>query len=323
MTQEALTVEKALDQAQVLLELGRTEQAIPLLSRALAHEPDNDFLHCRLADAFFAMDNYASSMQHAQQALALNPNSDHALYRMAWLALEANDFRAALEYAEAAVRIDADDEANLFTLACAQHHNGHLHKALKTAERALQLNPESAELHILIGDLTYHKRHYKQAEQHYRAALKHDPENLGAHINLGECLAHQHNIAEATEHLFTAVKIDPANESARQRLYEIVHHEIMDQPLQSQEKLLNSLDPAIRHFYQDQLDRRGWSEKIRIGSVITLWLFALGILMVFFTIATGDDASKMIKFVYVVGLVYAGLFITKLVMSHYRKRKEK
>jgi len=253
--------------------------------------------------------------------LRLNPNSDHALFRLSWLYFKQQNYDAALKSAEAAARISADDEANLYTLAWAQYHNGKLKAALQTAQRALKLDPENAELHELMADLTFNQGQYKEAEQHYRVALRHDPENASAHLSLGECLAAQERIREAADHIFAAVKIDPANDQLRQRLFDIVHHEIMDQPLQSQKILLRSLDPAVRHFYQDQLGRKDWFEKIRIGSVVSLWVLGLGILMVFFTIATGDDASKMIRFVVVVGFIYLALFIAKLVLAHIRKRK--
>lgn len=319
MSEKETLVVNALDRAEALLELGRTEQAIPLLSQALAHAPDDFWLHCRLADALHSVDQPQKAAQHAEQALRLNPNSDHALRRLAWLEMEHHNFDDGLKFAEAATRIDPDHSFNLYTLAWALNHAGKIDRALDSANRALKLNPEDADLHELIADLSFNKGKYKDAETHYREALRHAPEDASIHASLGDSLAAQRKINEASEQFLRAVKLEPAQQHYREKLFDIIHHEIMDQPLKSQQRLLESLDPAVQFFYKDQLQRKGWPEKIRIGSVVSLWLLALGVLMAFFTWATGEDPRKLIRFVFVVGIVYAILFIAKLVMQKRRR----
>ena len=93
----------ASDRAEALMELGRYEQAIPLLSKSLAETPDDDYLHCRLADAHFSMGDNENSQQHAHRALHLNPNSAHAHFRLAWVNLRTHQFDIALQHAQAAI----------------------------------------------------------------------------------------------------------------------------------------------------------------------------------------------------------------------------
>ncbi|MFW2372487.1 MAG: tetratricopeptide repeat protein, partial [Gammaproteobacteria bacterium] len=69
---------RATDQAEALMDLGRYEQAIPLLSNSLAQSPDDERLHCRLADAYFSLHDYTQAESFAQRALHLDPNSAHA-----------------------------------------------------------------------------------------------------------------------------------------------------------------------------------------------------------------------------------------------------
>lgn len=314
---------RATDQAQTLMELGRYEQAIPLLSKAIAKEPDDDWLHCRIADAYFYLGDHDKSLSHAKRALHLNPNSDHAHYRLAWNHLQTNHFDGALKHAKAAIKIDPDDGANLYTLAWSEYHSGHINQAMIAAMRAIELSPDDAGLHELIADLSFNSEKYKQAEKHYREALRHNPESASIHCNLGLCLAEQHKVHEAADHLLVAVKIDPSNERYRNSLFNIVHHELMALPVNSRQAVLKQLGPNVNNFYQDQLIRKGWFEKLRMTSMVTLWLFILTLMMLFFTWVTGEDIKKLSEFVVVVGGIYFILFLMRTVMNLIRIRKHK
>jgi amino acid permease len=90
----------------------------------------------------------------------------------------------------------------------------------------------------------------------------------------------------------------------------------MDMPLQSREEALAKLDPAVRQFYQDQLNRRGTLGSLRITSIATLWLLLLSLLVLLFTWLTGEDVRSMTRFVFVVLTVYLVLFIGRLVLQN-------
>lgn len=309
---------KAVDKAEALIALGRQEQAIPLLAKALAESPDDDTLHCRLADTYYSLDQYEKSQEHAQRALHLNPENDHAHFRLAWIHLHINHFDGALRHARAAIQLDPDDASNLYTLAWCEYHCGHNKQALAAAERALELAPDTADLHALIGDLSFNMNKPKQAIGHYREALRHDPEGAHIHCNLGRALATQHKIQEATEHLLAAVKIEPHNETYREHLFNIVHHDLMDIPMQNRDAALAQLDPAVKHFYEDRLGRMGWLEKLRVSSVVTLWILALLLLTLFFSWISGEDVRKLGGLVVSLGFIYVVLFAARMIVKYVR-----
>ena len=311
---------RAESRAEALMDLGRYEQAISLLAKSLAETPDDDHLLCRMADAHFHLPDYEKAENFAQRALHLNPNSDHAHYRLSWIYLKNNFYDHALRHAHAAIAIDPDDASNLYTLAWAEYYSGHFKKALAAAERALELNPDNADLHELIADLYFNMDRKKEAEKHYRVALSHDPESASIHCYLGQCLAAQHKVHEASEHVLAAVKIEPANEHYRDTLFNIVHHDLMDMPLQSREKALAKLDSAVQYFYSDQLSQRGWFGKLRVTSMATLWLFILMLMMLFITWLRGDDFRKLSLVVIVLGAIYMMLFSMRLVLKFIKMR---
>lgn len=309
------------DQAEALMDMGRYEQAIPLLTKSLAESPDDDALHCRLADAYYSLGNYRKAEDFAKTALHLNPNSDHAHFRLAWSYLHSHQFDLGHEHALAAIAIDPDDASNLYTLAWAEYHQGQYKKALLAAERAIELNPDNADLHELMADMLFNMDRKKQAEKHYREALSHDPDSASIHHYLGECLASQHKIYEASEHMLAAVKIQPGEEHYRKSLFNLVHHDLMAMPLQSRDVALAKLDPAVKFFYEDQLVKGGKFENLRLGSIVTMWLLILSLLMLFFTWITGEDIGKLTMFVFVVATVYAALFIMNLMLKIISIRK--
>lgn len=313
---------RALDEAEALMELGRYEQAVPLLAKSLAQSPDDAHLHCRLADAWFALEDMGKAQDFAHSALHLDPNSDHAHFRLTWISLRQHNYTAALQHAQAAISIDTDDPANLYALACAEYHNGHHQRALQAAQQAIQLNPEHAALHELLADLYFGMGKHRQAEMHYREALRHDAGSASIHWSLGQCLAYQTKIHEAAEHIFAAVKLEPGEQRYRDALFDIVHHDVLGMSTQNERQALEQLDPAIRHFYQDQLSERGHFHRLRLSSLVTLWLLVLSAMMLLFAWITGEDIRNLTRFVLVIAAVYAALFVSNRVIRLKADRHE-
>lgn len=313
--EESPVLSRSTDRADALMDLGRYEQAIPLLLQSLAQTPDDDHLLSRLSYAYYLLEDYDKAENFAQRAIHQQPNNDYAHHCLSWVYMAIHHFSAALEHAQTAVAIDPDDAANLYTLAWAEYHSGHYKASLSAAERAIQLSPDNANLHELMADLLFNMDKCKAAEPHYREALGNNPGSASIHCHLGLCLAHQHKLYEASEHLLAAVKIDPGNQGYRDNLFNIVHHDLMSMPMQSKEDVLAKLDPAVRFFYEDQLSRQGIQGNLRITSIATLWLLALSLLMLFFTWITGEDIKNLTRFVYVVLGVYLALYIGSLVIK--------
>lgn len=311
------------DRAEALIDLQRYEQAIPLLTQAIANDPDDDMLYCRLSLACFAIEDYAASFSHAKTALGLNPENDWAHFHLTRNYIHQHNYDRALEHARAAAKIDPDDGANLYMLAWCEYQSGNYRQAYQAATHAIELDPENAHLHELLADLSLNQGKFKKAESHYREALRHDPESASIHCYLAMALTQQHRIYEAAEHMFTAVKLEPQNEDYRERLFSIVHHELMDLSFSSQKAMLEKLDPVVRHFYEDQLRRKGWAGKLRMTSIVTLWLFFLTLLMLLFSWVRGDDIASLSRFAYVIVGIYMLLFIMRLGLKYIRQFKSR
>ncbi|MFW2371567.1 MAG: hypothetical protein ACN4GM_00445, partial [Gammaproteobacteria bacterium] len=126
----------------------------------------------------------------------------------------------------------------------------------------------------------------------------------------------------ASEHVLAAVKIEPGNEHYRDVLFNLVHHDVMDMPMQSRDRAFAKLDSAVQHFYQQQLDQRGKLGSLRITSIATLWLLLMALLMLLFSWLTGEDIRQLSMFVFIIMGVYMALFLSRLVVKFIAMRNQ-
>jgi len=308
------------ERADVLMDLGRYQEAIPLLARAISEQPEDSWLHSRLANAFYHINETDKALDSAQRAIHIDPNNSYAHCLAAWALLRKNQVDPALEHARTAVRIQPEQPGELYVLAVCEYRSGHYKKALAAAEQAVQLDPEDSSLHQLLGDLYFALQKPKQAELHYREALRHDPEDAGIHCDLGQVLAAQHKVYEAADHYLNAARLEPADERIREQLFNLILHDIADQPLASQQQVLAEFEPVIRTFYEDELARRSWVSRMGVGSMITLWIGVLLLVTLLMSLATGKDITKLGELTLVMGSLYIFLWIGKRFLSWKRTR---
>ena len=172
------------------LQRGDLKQATHWFRKALELDPQDDFMHFRMAIVYRSRGRYARADEHIQEAIRLDP--------------EYADYWA--EQAE--ICHMTDDERGM-------------NEALDTA---LELEPDNAEaLHLRAraasGGGAGSRR---DAIDYYRAALEAEPEDATIHHNLGRALLDARRIEEAEEHLLAAVRMDPTDGDFRRGYYEVL-----------------------------------------------------------------------------------------------------
>jgi len=193
--------EDALGRASILLELGRPDAALPLLSVAAASEPTWHVPRCMMAQAHLQGGRPREAFRVAEAAAGLQPQDDwpHRLRSAALLGLgRPKKARAA---AEEAVRLApglADAHATLgeAQLACCAWA-----AAQATARRLLELEPNGLDGHNLLGRVALSQSRFGTAEDHFRDALRIDAGNAVVLNNLALALRWQGRRDESV-HLF-------------------------------------------------------------------------------------------------------------------------
>jgi tetratricopeptide (TPR) repeat protein len=217
-----------LERAEALCELRRYEEALALLSRAVASDPDSLHAWCLIAQAHLGLDRYREAVKAAETAIALAPEEEWP-HRLASVALQGlGNYVQATRAAEEAVRLAPDTWQTHVQLAHAASRAWRLDLARVASDRALLLAPEEADVHLAVGAVASAAGHPKEAESHFRRALVIEPDNAVAHNELARLhlkYAHGANpagLARAAAGFATAVRSDPRAAVSRRNLELVV-----------------------------------------------------------------------------------------------------
>jgi Flp pilus assembly protein TadD len=167
-----------------LVDLGRTEEAVPYFEESLRVMPDHQPTHNELGNALAAMGRFDEAIAHYQRALELRPEDPSA----------HNGLGSAL------------DDLGRVDEAIAQYY------------KALEFDPKYAAAHSNLAAAFARQGRIEEAAGEMRTALEHDSNNSNFHYNYALLINQQGDVAEAIDHLEQALELDPQNQGARQTL---------------------------------------------------------------------------------------------------------
>ena len=218
-------------QAQVLIDLGRHAEAVPLLQRAIARWPAGPTAYCLLALCFIELRQPKNAEAMARSAIGIAPEMEWP-HRVRSLALRAmRKRRDALSEAQEAVRLAPNHAVVLAALGVMQLENRKFDEATRSAQAAVRLSPETVEGHALLADIAFARRRWREAEPLYRQALAIEPNNWALMNNFGVTLTHLGRKPEAMEIFEKAVRLDPRAGLPQQNLFRLARKLLVNRPL--------------------------------------------------------------------------------------------
>lgn len=179
------------DRVDLLLEMGRHREALPLIRQAVTLDPDSVAAHCQMARILRGLDDHAGALRAAEAAVALDPLEEWGHRMRAWALLDAGDEHTAFEAAMEAARLEPEQPGVIHCVTHCAAATGRTKLAWEWAERGRRQYPEEATSHTLLGTLALAERDWAKAEPHFRRALELDPSHTSAARNLGRCLENQ------------------------------------------------------------------------------------------------------------------------------------
>lgn len=210
---------------EVLCDLERWADALPLASLLLATDPDNDMAWCLLAQCQLGLGRYDSALSAAQRAAALAPDSDWPYRLISFAATCLGRHDDAVRAARTAVRLDPEawqTHARLAAAAVRQQAGRGRNEAASAAARALALAPDEPQVQLIFGTVAASRGEQVVAERAYRTALHLDPQNSGGHhllatLHLRRRLGSS-GLARAATGFATALGADPTAQASRRSL---------------------------------------------------------------------------------------------------------
>lgn len=267
-----------LERAEVLLDLGRPKEALPLLQQAAGLAPDDCNPHCWMALALFRLGRHAEALQVVARGATLAPDYEWPHRLRAIILRDQRKFRPALEAAQIAVRLAPDEKNALHLLATCEVDCKQYPQALLTALRLREVAPEWDSAHTLLGNIKLYFKQWDEADEHCRRALELNPEAKTSLYNLGYIRQMTGRKREAADYYHAVLRIDPSDEQARQALLRLVDRDMAELPIWLRKKRLEQEHPTVQAFVTEAQQRstREVGEALAVGWVILGWVFSLG-----------------------------------------------
>ncbi|HEV3058316.1 MAG TPA: sulfatase-like hydrolase/transferase [Vicinamibacterales bacterium] len=181
---DRIALANALHAAELAVDDGAFQRAIPLLEQVVASEPNVKLAQLQLGVSRAHQKQYARAVEPLARAVALDPDDTFARYE----------------------------------LGVARYETGNLRSAAADFEIVARRLPEWADARYSLGSVWARIDRVSDAIRELRAALQIEPRHFRANLLLGRVLTLQGHPDEALAYLRAAVAVEPANAEARQFL---------------------------------------------------------------------------------------------------------
>jgi len=228
----------------VLFALGRAKEAVAHFTRAIVLEPRHALSFNNLGNLLRDEGKPLEAEMQLRRAIALNPNYVEAHYNLAiTLAAQGRLDEAAAQYRHALTLAPnfANARNNLGILLQQQ---GKPDEAAVQFRQVIECDPKDARAHYNLGNLLRAKADYTAAIEHYKRSLATQPESADAWNNLGAALAERGDIEAAREAYQKAVAADPTRAAYHRNLANSKRFEPGDLQLSVMEQLAANPAPV-------------------------------------------------------------------------------
>ena len=188
-----------------LIEMGRVDEALPLMQKAAVLSPQDAEAHNNLGSALHALGRFDEAAASCRQALAIRPDFaeahntlGHTLCTLGRLEEAEASFRSALQMKPDS----AEFHSNLGSLL---HTLGRLNEAEASFRRTLEIKSDYAEVHNNLGASLHDLGRFDEALMSYRLAIQIKPGFAMAHKNLAVVLNNLANTRKEQSLFFEAL----------------------------------------------------------------------------------------------------------------------
>jgi tetratricopeptide (TPR) repeat protein len=209
-----------IQQALILLQQSRYDQAERTLRELLAGDPEDAYAHALLALSLVQQDKLQEAESSAKQAIGLAPDQPYCHFMLGLVKAQGDDLQTARLAVEEAIRLDPEESDYHGLRATIYLRAQRWQEALGAANEGLTHDPtHQGCLNHRATALIKLNRH-EEAHQTISQALQKDPENEQTHANLGWAHLHKGRHQQALEHFSEALRLNPNYDYARHGLVE-------------------------------------------------------------------------------------------------------
>jgi len=187
---------------RILVEVGRTEEAVGFLERGIAEAPEDPDAYVRYAYFELSRGETNASRRHASKALELDPENAEGhtvlgemlhiqgLRDRSMRKSSAEEFlKIAREHFDKALKNDPLESIAAFRMGCWHHENDRFKEARDLFRAALVRKPNWSKCHARMAAVLWSLEAYKEGLQHYYIADQLGFDNPGFLMSYGVALA--------------------------------------------------------------------------------------------------------------------------------------
>jgi cytochrome c-type biogenesis protein CcmH/NrfG len=220
------------------------------------------------AQAAVRAENYTNAIELLQRALAMEPEHKYGWDALAETYLNAGDFNRAIESYQHQLKVNPyDDLANngLGEVYSLQHKND---EALKAFQAQVEINPLDKAAHIAIGQIYLVREDYKSAVPELERAVSITPQSAVAHYLLGNAYLNTDATDKAIEAFEQALKLDSNNPGTWNDIaYALADRNVkLDRAEQYAQSSVSTMQSYLRNLPAEQV--------VKVGPLMTSSLAA-------------------------------------------------
>ncbi len=202
--------------ANVLGKMGKLNQSLEYLNKALALRPNSAEIHNNLGNAFRELGKVDQAIEHYKEAVKYKPDLADAHFNLGVALSKKGDFNDAVAEYQKTLAIDPvnSDALSEFGFICAQQ--GKLDQAVDYYNRAIAINPNNVIAHGRLGLALAEQGKFDDAIREFKIVLKARPDDVEMYCNLGILLERQNKTGQAIEQYRRALQIKPNDPKARE-----------------------------------------------------------------------------------------------------------
>jgi arylsulfatase A-like enzyme/thioredoxin-like negative regulator of GroEL len=191
-----IEIANLLHDAMFDVEDARYQEAIPLLKRVLAEEPNIAVANMQYGMAESRLKNYAEAIPTLQKALKLLPDNGMGHYELGLALFETGDWNDAAPQFEAAVERAPKWADAQFSLAAVYARTDRVPEAMEHLDVCLELLPDHYRANLLRGRLLSLLQKPDEALPNLKKAAEVEPNSREAHLFLADAYAQLGRSAE-------------------------------------------------------------------------------------------------------------------------------
>lgn len=174
--------------ARCLYDKNEISEGIEIILQAIRIDPENSFYFYLLAFGYYKKDENFAALDNLSKAISLNPYSPEYYGLSAFVHLEEKNFNLALEKADEGLALDPENITCLNARSTALNKLKRTDDAIETMQDALAQDPDNEFTHATVGWNFLEKGKHKDAAKHFREALRINPDHRNARAGLKEAL---------------------------------------------------------------------------------------------------------------------------------------